>query len=140
MNYKEEFNLRSENLIKNFSGLSSEDLYEKLMSLGKNDHPLEPHDKTIEAQVLGCQSVMYIKLEIIEGGMKFSFYSDALISSGLAALLIQAYQSLPPATIFTCPPTFLSELNIPHLLTPSRSNGLQSMFRKMQKLASAFIG
>ena len=88
----------------------------------------------------GCQSQTYLVSEFVmlEGGVKTLFFraeSDALISAGLAALLIQVYAGESPDTILTCPPVFLQQLRLDKLLTPNRANGLYSMHVKMKQLA-----
>ncbi len=65
--------------------------------------------------------------------MHFVAQSDALISSGLAALLLAIYQKESPETVIKCSPTVLKELNFASYLSPSRANGLSSLYLRMQQ-------
>lgn len=67
--------------------------------------------------------------------MQFSAFSEALISAGLASLLIEVYGNEPPVTILKCPPNFLEALGMLSLLSPGRSHGLRNLFLRMQQLA-----
>lgn len=119
-----------------FSGLEkSEDIYHKIIQWGKKLPPFDPSWKTEENEVKGCQSLMYLHVENKEGKLFFSAYSEALISAGLAALLIAFYNGKAPEDILKNPPTFLDDLKISSSLTPSRANGLASLFFHMKKAA-----
>ena len=67
--------------------------------------------------------------------MNFEAEADALISAGLAALLIRAYNGETPEVVLKCPPSFIEELGINASLTPSRSNGLYSLHLQMKQEA-----
>lgn len=127
---------KAEALVSHFSSLPSrEALYGEIMSWGKKLSPFDPAWKTEENRVAGCQSVMYLYSHL-EGSQVF-FYaaSDALISAGLAALLIEVYSGQPAETILLSPPQFLEDMGIPSVLTPGRANGLASLYLKMKQQA-----
>jgi cysteine desulfuration protein SufE len=112
---------------------SREILYQKIMEWGKKLPHFDPLWKSEENRVLGCQSQMYLVSEVIEGKIYFYASSDALISAGLAALLIAIYSGQSAETILTTPPSYLEELGIPSALTPGRANGLASLHLKMKQ-------
>lgn len=118
---------------------TKEQIYQKIIELGKTLPVMPEKYKTPEYLVNGCQSIVYLHAEFIEKKIYFTAFSEALISAGLAALLIQAYQGQSPETILKVRPTFLEDLQIPALLSPGRSNGLASMFLRMQKIALNFL-
>lgn len=123
-------------LIAEFASLGSrEALYNHIMAWAKKLPPFDPAWKTEANRVVGCQSEMYLHSEKV--GQKIFFYatSDALISAGLAALLIEVYSGEPAETILLKPPTFLEEIGIPSALTPGRANGLASLHLKMKQEA-----
>ena len=76
---------------------------------------------------------MYLYTNSSEGKIVFQGSSDALISQGLAALLIRIYSGESPETILKCPPNFLEELGIPASLSPNRANGLYSLHLRMKQ-------
>ncbi|MES2122787.1 MAG: SufE family protein [Chlamydiota bacterium] len=127
-------------LVKLFEECASIEMrYEKIIEMGR---ALPAYPKEFESQenlVEGCQSVMHLHSWIQEGKIHFLARSEALISAGLAALLIFVYSDEPPEALLTCPPRFLAQLNIPASLSPSRSNGLASLHRKMQSDALKFL-
>lgn len=109
--------------------------YKKIIEMGKLLEPLALEHRRIENIVQGCQSILYLHTEFIEGNLYFNAYSEALISAGLASLLIVAYSGETPETILKCPPDFIKELSLDLALSPGRSNGLASMFFRMQQEA-----
>ena len=116
---------------------SKEELYTEIMKLS-----LPPFDeawKREENLVSGCQSIMYLKSEMQGDKIFFYAYSDALISRGLAALLVHFYSGMTPEEVLKTPPTFINDLGIPELLTPGRANGLASLYLKIKKLTIAYI-
>ena len=116
-----------------------ESKFKKIIELGRQQPALDSCHKTPENIVKGCQSTMYLHTQHHEDGIIFSASSDALISSGLAALLIQVYSGETPETILKCPPDFLEELGVSASLTPSRANGLYSIHLRMKQEALKFL-
>lgn len=119
--------------------LCEEAKYKKIIELGRQQPQLDPCYKVPENIVKGCQSTMYLHSQCHEEGVIFAASSDALISSGLAALLIQVYSGETPETILKCPPHFLEDLGVNASLTPSRANGLYSIHLKMKQEALKFL-
>lgn len=113
--------------------------YEKLIELGRQQAPLEEKFKTAENKVEGCQSEMYLHSYMKEGLVFFEAQSDALISNGLAALLIKVYSGEPPEVILRCPPTYIDELHIATGLSANRVNGLYSLHLRMKQEALRFL-
>ncbi|HSW86915.1 MAG TPA: SufE family protein [Rhabdochlamydiaceae bacterium] len=115
---------------------TSQAKYQKLIDLGRTCLPLAPEFKTSDNVVNGCQSTMYLRAFLDDNGNAvFEAESEALISSGLAALLISVYSNEPPEVVLTCPPHFIEEIGIRASLTPGRSNGLSSMYLRMKQEA-----
>lgn len=112
-----------------------EEKYQKIIELGKNLPPFLSINKTHEYLVKGCQSTTYLRSYLQEAKMYFEIYSEALISAGLAALLLSVYQEEFPEVIIKCPPLFLEEIGLYTALSPSRSNGLSSLFLRMKQEA-----
>ena len=113
--------------------------YEKIIALGRQLPPFPQELKLPGSLVKGCQSQMYLYSTLIDGKVHFQVHSEALISSGLAALLLAVYDDESPETVLGCPPLFLDELAIHGSLSPSRSNGLSSLFLRMKQDAVNFL-
>lgn len=112
----------------------SESLYQAIITLGKTSPYRKIWDFKEDEKVHGCQSLMYVRITKDSNRFYFDFYSDALISQGLAALLIHFYHGKTAKEILTTPPLFLKELNLTHLLSMGRSNGLEALYKKMIQL------
>jgi len=127
---------RIEEIFSLFSGCaSSEEKVHRVIDLGRA-LPSFPDEWKIEENIVpGCQSIVYLHSTVEKDKIFFHAHSEALISAGLAALLLRAYNSVSPEVILKCKPSFLEELGIYASLTPGRSNGLSSMILTMQKHA-----
>ena len=123
-----------------FAGCTTPELkYEKIIALGRQLPPFPQELKLPGCLVKGCQSQMYLHSTLIDGRVRFQVFSEALISSGLAALLLAVYNDESPETVLGCPPLFLEELAIHGSLSPGRSNGLSSLFLRMKQDAVNFL-
>ena len=119
-----------------FANCSTDELkYQKIIEFGRNLQDLPFGDKTPENIVAGCQSTMYLSSKLENDVVIFWGESDALISAGLAALLIMVYSGEPPEAILKCPPDYLEALGIGASLTPNRANGLHSIHLRMKQEA-----
>lgn len=134
------FEERVANLKRKFSSCSSaRHRYEKIIELGREAPPLADYHKVSQALVAGCQSQLYLRVYLQEDLIFFEAQADALIANGLAALLLEVYSGLTPEIVLKCPPTYLQELEIPASLTPSRANGLASLYLRMKQEALRFL-
>lgn len=107
--------------------------YQKIISLGRELPPFPSEWATEAYRVPGCQSVTYVHVEVKEGKIVVAAASEALISAGLAALMIYAYQGSAPEFLLKTPPRFLQELGILDSITPTRINGIMSFYTKMKE-------
>ncbi len=118
-----------------FTTLDSEKRYLALIEMGKNLPSYPKEWKTPDRIVRGCQSTLYLNATFEKGTIIFTASADALISAGLAALLIAVYSGESPDTILKCPPDFLHELGIVASLSPNRSSGLAHIHLRMKQEA-----
>ena len=118
---------------------TQEEKYQKIISLGRALPPLDPSFHTEQNIVQGCQSTLYLHSSLKNDLIYFEAATDALISKGLASLLIHVYSGEHPLSILKCPPSFLEQLDIYGSLSPGRSNGLLSMYRRMKQDALKFF-
>jgi cysteine desulfuration protein SufE len=75
--------------------------------------------------------------QLVDGRLHWQGDSDAAITKGLLALLIQGLEGLEPATAAAIDPAFLGEMGLQASLTPSRANGFLNILRAMQAQAQA---
>jgi cysteine desulfuration protein SufE len=118
---------------------SPDEKYQKIIELGRALPPLSPVARTPANLVQGCQSTLYLETRLQDGLIYFCADSEALISKGLAALLIHIYSGEPPESLFQAPPLFLQEIGLFQALSPSRSSGLLSLYKKMQQEAVSVL-
>jgi len=113
--------------------------YEYILWLGKK---LEEPDSNIlvpENKVKGCVSEVFVKASIHEGKVYWQGYSDALITKGLLAFLINGLNELAPIDVVKINKKFLEETGLKASLTPSRSNGFLNILLKMQSQANELL-
>jgi len=104
---------------------------------GKNLAPLEDEFKTDTFKIEGCQSNLWLVPEFKEGHIFFRADSDAVITRGIVAVLIDAYSGGTAQEILDLDPAFLAEAGITQHLTPNRRNGLANVCKKIRDYAEA---
>jgi cysteine desulfuration protein SufE len=110
--------------------------YEYVLWLGKKLQPFPDALRQDLYKVRGCASQVYVVGELQEGRLHWQGDSDAAITKGLLALLIQGMEGLTPDQALALDPAVLSATGLQASLTPSRANGFLSIFRTMQAQAS----
>ena len=113
--------------------------YEYILWLGKK---LKKPDTGIlidKNKVKGCVSEVFVKANFQEGILTWEGYSDALITKGLLAFLIDGLNGLTPIEVVKINKNFIEETGLKASLTPSRSNGFLNILLKMQSQANDFL-
>ena len=110
---------------------SNEEKYSFIMSLAGEVFSIPHPVPEMFQKVRGCQSEMYISQD--ENGT-IEIYSDALLSKGLAALLLRCLSGLAPLDIVQCSFEDLQILNLSQILSPGRLNGFESLFSSIKLL------
>lgn len=115
--------------------------YKTIIQIGKNTPVLSEKHKTPEQLVKGCQSRVWLYASQEPETKKVIFLtdSDALITKGLAALLVKFYSGLLPVEIKDLAPSFLEDLDLKHHLSPTRVGGLFSMVKQIRYYGQAFF-
>jgi len=111
--------------------------YEYVLWLGKKLQPFPDILRQEIYKVKGCASSVYVVGELREGCLHWQGDSDAAITKGLLALLIEGLEGLEPAQAVAIDPAFLARTGLQASLTPSRANGFLNIFRLMQAQAAA---
>lgn len=114
------------------------DRYNYLIELGNELPPIDARFKTDEHLINGCQSKVWLNAEFHEGKMKFTADSDALIVKGIVALLIRVLNNQDAREIMNADLYFIDRIGLKENLSPTRSNGLVSMVKKMKMYSLAF--
>ncbi|MCI0382554.1 MAG: SufE family protein [Chlamydiae bacterium] len=125
---------KQEELKKNFLTChTEEEKYKKIINFGRSAPKIPPELKTPERIVEGCQSIVYLYSWEEEGKMRFVAESEALISAGLAAMLIFIYDKASPEAVIKIHPKVFDEIGLFLKLTPTRANGLNNMYLRMKR-------
>ena len=110
--------------------------YEYVLWLAKKLEPMPADQQTEAIQVKGCVSQVFVQGRLDDGLMRWRGHSDALITKGLLALLIQGLDGLTPEQVQSMDPAFIAATGLQASLTPSRANGFLNILLTMQQQAS----
>jgi cysteine desulfuration protein SufE len=114
--------------------------YEYLIELGK-DLPKIADDKKTEDRIIeGCQSKVWLDAEFKDDKMHFKADSDAIITKGIIGLLIRVLDNETPEEILKNELFFIDRIGLHEHLSPTRSNGLASMVKKMKMASLVALG
>ncbi|MCU0125117.1 SufE family protein [Pseudomonas vlassakiae] len=108
-----------------------------LMQWGDRLAPLSEAQKTDSNRVHGCESLVWLVAEQVQGQWNFKASSDARLLRGLLALLLVRVQGLNSAELAELDlREWFTLLGLERQLSPSRSNGLHAVLLRMAELAS----
>ncbi len=114
------------------------DKYNYLIELGNDLPEIDPQYRTNEFLINGCQSKVWLHADLVDGKLEFKADSDAIIVKGIVALLVKVLNRRTPAEILENELTFIEDIGLRQNLSPTRSNGLLSMVKKMRLYALAY--
>ena len=113
------------------------DRYEYIIELGKSLPIIANQYKLDENLIKGCQSKVWLFSELENDTIKYTADSDAILTKGIAALLLRVYSGQKPHDILTAETTFIDEIGLKEHLSPTRANGLVSMVKQIKMYAIA---
>jgi len=114
------------------------DKYNYLIELSKDLPEIDPKYKTQQYLIEGCQSKVWLFADLDGDVIKYSADSDAIITKGIAALLVRVLNDQKPADILNNELYFLDKIGLQQNLSPTRSNGLLAMVKQMKLYAMAY--
>ncbi len=114
--------------------------YAYVLWLAQKLEPLPDEFRVDPFKVKGCVSQVYVVGELQQGRLHWRGDSDAQITKGLLALLIEALEGLTPEQAASVDPAFLADTGLQASLTPSRANGFLNIFKMMQAQARSLAG
>jgi cysteine desulfuration protein SufE len=112
--------------------------YEHLLWLAKRLPEFPAAAKIAANKVPGCVSQVYITAAMEDGRVTFQGDSDAQITKGLVALLIEGLSGLSALEIRDLSPDFIKATGLDVSLTPSRASGFYNIFQTMQQKALVY--
>ncbi|SDA75024.1 cysteine desulfuration protein SufE [Pseudomonas sp. NFACC15-1] len=106
-----------------------------LMQWGERLPPLSDEDKCEANLVHGCESQVWLVGRLHDGHWQFCASSDARLIRGLVALLLARVNGLSADELQQVDlPDWFNQLGLSRQLSPSRSNGLNAVLKRMFEL------
>lgn len=130
-------NQKQDAIIASFKILSGDRamMIEQLMEFGNQLPPLAPCYKIDANLVPGCLSSVWLIDKEEDGCLFFQADSDAMVTKGLIALLIQILSGQPVKAISQANLYFIDQLHMVDLISFQRANGLASMIHTIKQKA-----
>lgn len=114
------------------------DKYEHIIEIGKELEPMDAGFQTEDNLVKGCQSQVWLHAAMEGEQLVFQANSDAIITKGLVALMVRVLSGHRPEEIAQADMAFIEAIGLHEHLSPTRSNGLASMVKKMKMFGLAY--
>ena len=111
------------------------DKYEYLISLGKALPPMDSSLKTDTFSIPGCQSRVWVSVEIQDWKLVIQADSDTQISKGLIVLVLRIFNGRTVDEINNIDLYFIHESGLRSNLSPSRASGLLAFIDHIRNTA-----
>lgn len=126
-------------IIEEFEGFDDwMDRYQVIIDMGNALPALEEKYKTADNIIEGCQSRVWLQADYEDGVLNFTADSDAIIVKGIISMLVRVLSGHTPAEILDAELYFIDRIGLHEHLSPTRSNGLVAMIKKIRAYALAF--
>lgn len=112
--------------------------YEYMIDLGKSIQLIQPKNKIDSNLIKGCQSKLWLFAELKKGKIIYSADSEAIITKGIAAILLRVFSNQTPLDVLNADVNYIDEIGLKEHLSPTRANGLVSMVKQMKYYALAY--
>ena len=112
--------------------------YDYLIELSKDIPLISEEYRLNENLIKGCQSKVWLHARQIDEKVIYTADSDAIITKGIAALLIRVLSAQKAQDVLENEMYFIDAIGLKEHLSMTRSNGLVSMIKQMKFYALAF--
>ena len=111
------------------------DKYNYVIELGRECPMIDEKNKVENNLIAGCQSRVWLSADYIDGKIYYKADSDAVITKGIATILIKVLSGQEPQAIIDADFDFINDIGLKEHLSPTRSNGLTAMIKQMKLYA-----
>ncbi|MEG8026717.1 SufE family protein [Sphingomonas aerolata] len=120
--------------------LEPDDRYRLLIDLGRDLEPMPDALKTDATLVRGCSASVWVyPMKTDDGRLHFLADSNAAITKGIIALVLQAVQDQPPAAIVaTDISAELAPFDLGKQLSSNRTQGIPNMIALIRETAERY--
>lgn len=126
-------------IIEEFAGLDEwMERYNYLIDLGKSLPMINQAFRNDDYLIRGCQSRVWLNADFRDGKVYYTADSDAIITKGIASLMIRVFTGHTPDEIIQADLDFIDEIGLKEHLSPTRSNGMVSMINQIRYYAMAY--
>lgn len=126
-------------IIEEFEGFDDwMDRYQVIIDMGNALPALEEKFKTADNIIEGCQSRVWLQADYDDGVLRFTADSDAIIVKGIISMLVRVLSEHTPDEILDADLYFIDRIGLHEHLSPTRSNGLVAMIKRIKTYALAF--
>lgn len=121
--------------------LEADDRYRLLIDLGRALEPMPDALKTDATLVRGCSASVWVyPTTAADGTLHFLADSNAAITKGIIALVLQTVQDQPPATIAATDITAeLAPFDLAKQLSSNRTQGIPNMIALIRETAERYV-
>ena len=112
--------------------------YEYMIELGKSIEVIDTSKKIDSNLIKGCQSKLWLHAELKNNKLIFKADSEAIITKGIAAVLLRVFSNQTPKDILNANLDFVDKIGLKEHLSPTRANGLISMIKQIKYYALAY--
>ena len=126
-----------DDLIEEYEFLEPDDRYRLLIDLGKQLDPMPDALKTDATLVRGCSASVWVyPTQLDDGRLHFLADSNAAITKGIIALVLETVQDQPAETIKkTDVAAVLEPFDLKNQLSSNRTQGIPNMIALIQQTA-----
>ena len=122
--------------------LDADDRYRLLIDLGRALEPMPHALKTDATLVRGCSAAVWVYPTVLDDGrLHFLADSNAAITKGIIALVLQTVQDQPPAAIAAADiEDALAPFDLRNQLSSNRTQGIPNMIALIRQTAGRYTG
>ena len=133
-------NEKQDEIIEEFAGIDDwMDRYGMIIDMGNSLPAIDEKYKTPAPLIDGCQSRVWGNAELTpDNRVEFTADSDAIIVKGSISMLVDVLSGHTPQEILDADLYFIKDIGLQEHLSPTRSNGLVAMVKRLRLYAMAY--